>query len=51
MSDEKDEWILDLPLTKQGNSLAVSIPSKVLKSLGIKHGDKVRVILTKAVVE
>lgn len=38
-------WILDLPLTKQGNSLAVNIPKKVVNALNLQLGDKVRVIL------
>ena len=47
LEENKDEWILDLPLTKQGNSLAVTIPSKNVKALCLSHGDKVRVILTR----
>jgi len=46
MTEENEvERILDFPLTKQGNSLAVVIPQKVLKALGYEHGDFVRVIL------
>lgn len=42
---DKDEWIMDLPLTKQGSSLGVSIPRKVLTQLGLEHGDRVRIVL------
>lgn len=42
---EENYWILDLPLTKQGNSLAVNIPKKVVNALNLQLGDKVRVIL------
>lgn len=46
MENNENEWVLDLPLTKQGSSLAVSIPAKVLRQLNLKHGDRVRIILT-----
>jgi len=45
MTDQQNEWIMDLPLTKQGSSLGVSIPKKVLTQLGLSHGDRVRIIL------
>lgn len=45
MTEQNKEWTLDLPLSKQGNSLGVSIPRKILNQLGINHGDRVRVIL------
>lgn len=45
MENDENEWIIDLPLTKQGSALAVTIPRKALNALGLSHGDKVRVIL------
>lgn len=45
MENTENEWILDLPLIKQGTSLGITIPRKVLNELNLTHGDKVRVIL------
>lgn len=45
------QWVLDLPITKAGNSLSVNIPRKVLNLLKLGHGDRVRVILTPKEVE
>ena len=47
MTDGENQRILDLPLTRQGNSLGVSVPRKILNRLGLEHGDWVRVVLTK----
>jgi len=46
MTEEERNWILDLPLTKQGNSLGVSIPRKILNAVRLVHGDRIRVVLT-----
>ncbi len=51
MTDQENEWIMDLPLSKQGSSLGVCIPKKVLTQLGLGHGDKVRIILYKKSTE
>ncbi len=45
--DDESKRILDLPLTKQGNSLGVSIPRKILNKLELEHGDWVRIVLKK----
>ncbi len=42
---EENEWILDLPLSKSGNSLSVNVPRKILTALNLGIGDKVRVTL------
>jgi len=49
--NEEKDWVLDLPLTKAGNSLSVVIPRKVLNATGLQHNDKVRVVLRKKEVE
>lgn len=45
MNEDKNTWILDLPLTKQGSSLAVCIPAKVIKQLNLKRGSRIRLLL------
>jgi len=40
-----DFWTQDYPLVKEGTSMAIIIPAKIIKELHLRHGDKIRVTM------
>ena len=39
-------WLMNLQISKWGNSLAVRIPADYVRSIGLKEGDSVQASLT-----